>query len=198
MVEALSSVTPRPPPARAERSDAAMDGFLAGVERRAYAIALSLLRDREEALDAVQDAMLRLVRSYAHKPAEDWAPLFYRILNNRIHDSFRRGKLRNRLFGWLGAPAADDANADDPWEQIPDPTPNTPPELLERERSLEALECAVRALPRRQREAFLLRCWEGLSTEDTARAMGCTQGSVKTHYFRALQALRNELEGFQP
>ena len=199
MAEALSSLPPKPLLERADTSRTqAMDRFLAGIERRAFAIALTMLRDREEALDAVQDAMLRLVRSYGHKPEAEWPPLFHRILNNRIHDGFRRAKVRGRLFAWLDAGHEDDDGQEDPWERIPDPSPDTPPERLERERRLHALENAVRALPRRQREAFILRCWEGLSTEETALAMRCTQGSVKTHYFRALQALRNELEGLQP
>lgn len=199
MAEALSSVSPKPL-VRADASRTqALDRFLAGIERRAFAIALSLLRDREEALDAVQDAMLRLVRSYGHKTEEEWPPLFYRILNNRINDGFRHAKISSRLFGWLGsAGSRDDADAEDPWERIPDPAPDSPPERLERERCLHALEGAVRTLPRRQREAFILRCWEGLSTEETARVMRCSEGSVKTHYFRALHALRNKLEDFQP
>jgi len=187
---------PRPPrPADTASLPRAMEGFLAGIERRAFTIAFSLLRDRDEALDTVQDAMLALVRSYGHRPAEDWPPLFYRILNNRINDGFRRRKVRHRLFTWLSPPHAD---AEDPWAQIPDPAPDTPPRQLDRQRQLQALETAASALPRRQREAFILRCWEGLSTEETARVMGCTQGSVKTHYFRALQTLRAVLEEFQP
>lgn len=178
---------------RARRSP--MDSFLASVERRAFAIALTVLRDREEALDAVQDAMLRLVRHYGHKPEMEWPPLFYRILNNRIHDSFRNRKRHGRLF-WQGS--ADDDFGSDLVAQFPDPARNEPAAQLERGRRLGALQLAVGELPRRQREAFLLRCWEGLSTEDTARAMRCTQGSVKTHYFRALRALREKLEDFQP
>lgn len=189
---------PRPsPPADTTSLPRAMEDFLAGIERRAFAIAFSLLRDRDEALDTVQDAMLALVRSYGHRPTEDWPPLFYRILNNRINDGFRRRKVRHRLFTWL-TPADAIADTEDPWAQIPDPAPHTPPQQLDRQRQLQALETAVGTLPRRQREAFILRCWEGLSTEETARTMGCTQGSVKTHYFRALQTLRAALEEFQP
>jgi RNA polymerase sigma-70 factor (ECF subfamily) len=178
------------------RQPAAMDDFLAAVEGRAFAIALSLLRDREEALDAVQDAMLRLVRSYGHKPKEDWPPLFYRILNNRIHDGFRRRRHQGRWLATPG-PAAAEGQAD-PLAQYPDPSANAPPDHLERTRRLHALQAAVRELPRRQREAFVLRCWEGLSTAEAARAMRCTQGSVKTHYFRALHALREKLEDYRP
>lgn len=183
-------------PSRCARAPAAMDDFLAAVEGRAFAIALSLLRDREEALDAVQDAMLRLVRSYGHKAKEDWPPLFYRILNNRIHDSFRRRRHQGR---WLAAPApTTDEDRTDPLAQYPDPSAHAPPDHLERTRRLHALQAAVRELPRRQREAFVLRCWEGLSTAEAARAMRCTQGSVKTHYFRALHALREKLEDHRP
>ena len=174
-----------------------MDKFLATVERRAYAMAYAALRDRDEALDVVQDAMLRLVRSYLHKPSSDWLPLFYRILNNRIHDGFRARKAQRRLFGWLGSATHDDPGPD-PLEQVADPAPDTPADRLEQQRQSVALQRAVGALPRRQREAFMLRCWEGMSTADAARAMGCGQGSVKTHYFRALQTLREQLEEFRP
>lgn len=174
-----------------------MDKFLATVERRAYAMAYAALRDRDEALDVVQDAMLRLVRSYLDKPSSDWLPLFYRILNNRIHDGFRARKTHRLRFGWLGGVATEDPEPD-PFERIADPAPHTPADRLEQQRQSAALERAVGTLPRRQREAFMLRCWEGMSTEDAARAMGCTQGSVKTHYFRALQALRAQLEDFRP
>ena len=189
-----------PPPGYAgpvwSRQPAAMDDFLAAVEGRAFAIALSLLRDREEALDAVQDAMLRLVRNYSHKAKEDWAPLFYRILNNRINDSFRRRRHQGRWLTPTGPAASEDQG--DPLAQYPDPSANAPPEHLERTQWLDALQTAVRELPRRQREVFVLRCWEGLSTAEAARAMRCTQGSVKTHYFRALHALREKLEEFRP
>jgi RNA polymerase sigma-70 factor (ECF subfamily) len=175
-----------------------MDRFLATVERRAYAMAYTALRDRDEAMDVVQDAMLRLVRHYRHKAPSDWLPLFYRILNNRINDGFRARTAHRRLFGWFGNATAEDATTPDPLDQIVDPAPDTPTDRHEQERRVSALQKAVGALPRRQREAFMLRCWEGLSAEDTARAMACTQGSVKTHYFRALQSLREQLEEFRP
>lgn len=175
-----------------------MDQFLASVERRAYAMAYTALRDRDEALDVVQDTMLRLVRNYGHKAPADWLPLFYRILNNRINDSFRTRKAHRRRFGWFGSATAEDDAAPDPLGQIVDPARDTPVDRHEQERRVIALQQALGTLPRRQREAFMLRCWEGLSTADTARAMGCTQGSVKTHYFRALQSLREQLEEFRP
>ncbi len=200
MSEILSTVLANTPASGAAEAPArlSMDKFLATVERRAYAMAYTALRDRDEALDVLQDAMLKMVRHYRHKPPSDWLPLFYRILNNRINDSFRARKTHRRLFGWLGSAATEDERDADPLEQIADPARDTPVERFEQRRRVVALERAVGQLPRRQREAFVLRCWEGLSTEDTARAMSCTQGSVKTHYFRALQNLREKLEEFRP
>jgi RNA polymerase sigma-70 factor (ECF subfamily) len=198
--EILSTVLANTPASGAAEAPArlSMDKFLATVERRAYAMAYTALRDRDEALDVLQDAMLKMVRHYRHKPPSDWLPLFYRILNNRINDSFRARKTHRRLFGWLGGAATEDERDADPLEQIADPARDTPVERFEQRRRVVALERAVGQLPRRQREAFVLRCWEGLSTEHTAHAMGCTQGSVKTHYFRALQNLREKLEEFRP
>lgn len=200
MSEILSTVLANTPASGAAEAPArlSMDKFLATVERRAYAMAYTALRDRDEALDVLQDAMLKMVRHYRHKPPSDWLPLFYRILNNRINDSFRARKTHRRLFGWLGGAATEDERDADPLEQIADPARDTPVERFEQRRRVVALERAVGQLPRRQREAFVLRCWEGLSTEHTAHAMGCTQGSVKTHYFRALQNLREKLEEFRP
>ncbi len=60
--------------------------------------------------------------------------------------------------------------------------------------SLRRLEAALARLPVRQREAFQLRVWEGLSVDDAALAMSCSAGSVKTHLFRAMQALKGELD----
>jgi RNA polymerase sigma-70 factor (ECF subfamily) len=173
-----------------------LDAFLASVERRAFRIAEVATRDRDEALDIVQDAMLQLSRRYAGRPAAEWPPLFYRILENRIRDFQRRQTVKNRLFFWRPA-ARDEEEAEDPLEQIAEPGAG-PVEELQRAEQMRRLEQGLRKLPARQREAFELRLWEGLSVEDTARAMGCSDGSVKTHLHRALAALRQDLEGVWP
>jgi RNA polymerase sigma-70 factor (ECF subfamily) len=180
-----------------DRLDAAhlreLDRFLAGVERRAFRVAQLAVRDADDAHDIVQGAMLRLAQSYASRPVDEWQPLFYRILYNGIRDLQRRHGVRRRFFGLLpGSSRHDDETAEDPFEQVPDPGPE-PLQQLAAAESMQRLEQALRRLPARQLEAFSLRCLEGLDVAATAAAMGCAEGSVKTHYFRALQALRTEL-----
>jgi RNA polymerase sigma-70 factor (ECF subfamily) len=185
-----------PTPAREEvRLDAsqarALDRFLAGVERRAFRIAQMAVRNTDDAHDVVQNAMLKLAQHYAERPVEEWRPLFYRILYNSIRDQQRRNGVRSRFFGVL-SPGRDDDDPTDPMEQVADPGPG-PIERLATAEAFEGLERALRRLPARQLEAFCLRCLEGFDVAETAAAMGCSEGSVKTHYFRALQALRAEL-----
>jgi len=166
--------------------------FLAGVELRAFKIAQAALRHEDDALDAVQDAMLQLARAYADRPPEEWRPLFYRILENRIRDMQRRRTVRNRVIAWL--PLRPQADEDEPDPLATAASDDPPPaRRLEIEEALGALQQALEALPGRQRQAFLLRALEGLDVAQTAAAMGCSQGSVKTHYFRALQTLRAQL-----
>jgi len=170
----------------------ALNQFLAGVELKAFKIAQAALRHEDDALDAVQDAMLQLARAYADRPAEEWKPLFYRILENRIRDMQRRRTVRGRVMAWLPLRGDEDDDEIDPIAQAPSSDP-PPPRQLELAQTMEALERAVAALPRRQQQAFMLRTLEGLDVAATAKAMGCSEGSVKTHYFRALQTLRAQL-----
>ena len=174
-----------------------MDQFLAEVERRAFRIAQVSVHDRDEALDIVQDAMIRLVRTYGTRPSEEWRPLFFRILTNRITDHQRRQTVRRRVLAWF-EPAGDGDDDGDPIADLPDTRGLTPETELARGAAMLALETALRNLPVRQREAFLLRSVEGLDVVDTAAAMGCTAGSVKTHYSRAVHTLRNVLGDHWP
>ena len=169
----------------------ALERFLAGIERRAYRIAQFSLRDPDEAQDAVQDAMIRLARSYAGRPEEQWRPLFYRILRNRITDGQRRRSVRLGVIAWWPGTAADDGPPD-PLETAVDPA-GTPEQQLEGGQLLRRIERALEDLSSRQREAFMLRNFEGLDVAQTAIAMGCSEGSVKTHYFRAVRALQQAL-----
>ena len=174
---------------------ATLDAFLASVERRALRFSELQLGQREDALDAVQDAMMRLVTHYRDKPAAEWTPLFWGILRRRIVDMQRRRKVRHIMVGWLGG-GHDDAGDELPAWEPPDPAAG-PPERLRDAQSHAAMTDAVRQLPRRQREAFMLRVLEGLDVADTAQAMGCSEGSVKTHLSRAMQHLRRCLEDWR-
>lgn len=162
-------------------------------------MALIASSNHEDALDIVQDAMLRLSKRYADRDAEQWGPLFQRILQSVIRDWYRRTAVRNRFrqfFGHGGSAEVKQASgpAEDPIETQfagGDPEPGA---QLQQQQAMHALNTALHHLPLRQQQAFLLRQWEGLSVRDTAQAMGCSEGSVKTHFSRALSALREQLQ----
>jgi len=170
-----------------------IDRFLKAVERRALRMAEMATSSRDDAMDLVQDAMFGFVRHYTGKPAADWAPLFYRVLDSRINDFHRRKKVRGR---WLAAwvkPADDEV---DEIAQAPDTVDPGPLLRLAGNEASLALDEALKKLPTRQRQAFLLRVWEGFDVATTANVMRCSEGSVKTHLSRALSALRRALEKY--
>lgn len=179
--------------AHAATAKTRLDGFLRSVERRALRIAELSVGHRDEALDLVQEAMLAFVRNYAAKPEAEWPPLFYRVLDSRVTDWHRRSQVRGR---WLAAlwPARNDEDEEDPIATAVDMSETGPLARLVSEDAGQALDTALRGLPLRQRQVFLLRIWEGLDVAETATAMRCGEGSVKTHLWRALNALRTALE----
>jgi RNA polymerase sigma-70 factor (ECF subfamily) len=172
-----------------------LDQFLRRVERRAFRMAEFAVGEREDALELVQEAMLGFVRRYADKPAPEWTPLFYRVLESRITDFHRRRQVRGRIMSWLRHDP-EHGNAD-PISQVADANEPGPPQRVADGETRHALIQALRKLPRRQRQAFLLRVWEGLDVAETARAMGVGEGSVKTHLSRALAHLRDQLEALR-
>jgi RNA polymerase sigma-70 factor (ECF subfamily) len=176
---------------------APFDRFLAGVQRRAFVMARMAADNDDDALDIVQDAMYVFVRTYGNKPEAEWSPLFRRTLQSRITDWHRRTTLRQRFRVWFGGGDSDEEQ-DDPLHNRPDPSSPDPLGELMRSGLGEAIQGALRRLPLRQRQAFLLRAWEGLDVAETAQAMGCSTGSVKTHYFRACGALRTMLAEYGP
>ena len=173
---------------------AALNSFLAGVEQRAYRMARYAVSDSEAALDVVQDAMLTLARKYATRPEAEWPPLFFRILRNRITDFHRRRIVQNGIFA-LFPGRRDESDDSDPMDQVAGGRHTEPEFRAQLDGATQRLQSAIAALPQRQREAFLLRAWEGLDVAGTAHAMRCSQGSVKTHYSRAVHKLREQLEG---
>jgi RNA polymerase sigma-70 factor (ECF subfamily) len=172
-------------------SRVAIEAFLREVETRAFRIAVMNVRDRDEALDIVQDCMIRLVRRYSRRPSEEWRPLFYRILQNRIRDVQRRRSVRSRVLSFFGGLETEEEY--DPIAAAPGPEADNPLDQVLAQDAMRALEQALLMLPPRQREAFSLRNFEGLDVAQTAVAMNCTEGSVKTHYSRAVHRLRELL-----
>ena len=174
---------------------AKLDAFLAGREGRLYRMAVLATGNRDEALDLVQEAMYKLVRHYAHRPESEWAPLLYRILQTTIRDWYRRQRVRRGVLRWWVRPRAQEREA--ALEDLPAPDGHGPEQRVADVQLAERLDQALGLLPLRQQQVFLLRAWEGLSVAETARAMGCGEGSVKTHYSRAVHRLRelmNETE----
>jgi RNA polymerase sigma-70 factor (ECF subfamily) len=167
-----------------------LDAFLRGVERRALRMAELATGSRDEALDLVQDAMFGFVRHYGGHDGGEWPPLFWRVLDSRLNDWHRRQKVRGR---WSFRPDEKDVE-DDPIALAPDVREPGPLARMADGEASAALDAALRELPLRQRQAFLLRIWEGLDVAATAVAMRCSEGSVKTHLSRALANLRRALE----
>lgn len=172
-----------------------LDEFFAQIEVRAFRLAQVALGDREEALDSVQDAMERML-GYRDRPVADWHPLFWSILRRRLTDRHRRRAVQQRLLGWLSRPSSDSDDRGDGLDALPD-NGRDPAQHIDDERAMARLSQALRRLPTRQREVFLLRVLQGLDVATTAQAMGCTDGSVKTHLSRALAALRTQLEDWR-
>ncbi|MBE0625631.1 MAG: RNA polymerase sigma factor [Burkholderiales bacterium] len=169
--------------------------FLLIVEKRAYKQARYAVRDEQAALDIVQDSMLKLAEKYGAKPSAELPMLFQRILQNTIRDYYRRYKVRatwtTQLSSILTGRSADDEA--DPLETLAPAEGSDqalgPPDHLEKSQLIVLIEEELIKLPPRQREAFLLRYWEELDVAETAQAMGCSEGSVKTHCSRAAHTL---------
>ena len=153
-------------------------------------MAMVSVKNTDDALDIVQDAMFTLARKYSNKPSQEWAPLFYRVLNNRVMDFHRANTRRARLFSWFPAKGEDAQNV---IEQVAGPRQDNPDFNQELDASTALLHEALAQLPARQQQAFMLRAWQGMDVKNTAKSMNCSEGSVKTHYSRAVHTLRDQL-----
>jgi RNA polymerase sigma-70 factor (ECF subfamily) len=175
-----------------------LERFLADVERRAFKQAAFAVRNEDAALDIVQEAMIKLTENYAARPAAEWPLLFTRILQNAIHDHFRRSKVRSTWITLFSALTPGEDEDADPLETLEalsgSEGAESAADKVERAQVLAAIEAELTQLPARQREAFLLRYWEELDVAETAAAMGCSEGSVKTHCSRATHTLARALQ----
>ncbi len=175
-----------------------LSDFLIEIERRAYKQALFAVQDEQAALDIVQDSMMKLTVKYASKPVEELPLLFQRILQNTIRDYYRRQKTRSLWITLFSALMPSDQDKDqedtDFLETLPVKQKSKEPEAqLEKAQLIDLIEEAIKILPVRQREAFILRYWEELSLAETAAIMKCSEGSVKTHCSRAVHTLASIL-----
>jgi RNA polymerase sigma-70 factor (ECF subfamily) len=180
-------------------TDKELSDFLENVERRAFKQAVYAVRKDEAALDIVQDAMIKLAEKYGDKPAEELPLLFQRILQNTIHDFFRREKVRTTWVSLFSSIGRDSENQEDfdlleSYEsEEGSEASESSADKVEREQTLAIIDAEVQKLPTRQREAFLMRYWQDMDVAETAAAMGCSEGSVKTHCSRATHALAQAL-----
>ena len=176
-----------------------LSDFLESVERRAFKQTAYAVRDEHVALDIVQDAMMKLTEKYADRPVTEFPMLFQRILQNTMRDFWRRQKVRNVWTSLLSSFSVmgEDGEDSDPLEVLTSANQDArdePEAQLEQRQTMALIEDALYKLPRRQREAFVMRYWEDMDVAETAAAMGCSQGSVKTHSSRAVRAMANTLE----
>lgn len=177
-----------------------LSNFLKGVEKRAFKRSVFHVRDEEAALDIVQDSMFKLAHHYGEKPIAELPMLFQRILSNTTLDWFRRQKTQNAVFTHFSdLESSSDDGSDFDWlesygSDANQERSNSAEELTERKQTLQSIEKEIQELPARQREAFLMRYWEEMDVAETAAAMGCSEGSVKTHCFRAIQSLSKALK----
>ena len=179
-------------------TDKELNDFLRTVDRRAFKRTAYVVRDDDAALDIVQDAMIKLAEKYGDKGANELPPLFQRILQNTIHDWFRRQKVRNTwvtLFSNLRDDReGDDGDLLDTLEaESGTEMAESSADKVERAQVMHIIEQEIQRLPTRQREAFLMRYWEDMDVAETAAVMGCSEGSVKTHCSRATHTLAQAL-----
>lgn len=174
-----------------------MNHFLADIEGRAFRMAQIATGNRDDALEIVQETMMKLVQKYSHHQATEWKGLFYSILNSRILDWHRRQSVRNRFRSWLNWSDDNNDEIEDALAQHPSNSNYEPDAKLQDAQFMTGLTTALGALPLRQQQVFLLRVWEGFDINETAHIMQCSSSSVKTHYARALEKLREQLEDHQ-
>lgn len=183
------------------QNNQALDRFFAEHEDKAFYVAYAALWDRESALDAVQESMLKLVEYYRNKPADDWPALFRTVLNSKINDIRRKRLLeqgKHRLVSLTGL-FRNRREKDDEDIEFELPSGERTDGITGPETGYVAselrnhIDSALQALSERQRQVFILREWRGMSISETAITLGCSENSIKQHHFRAMRELRKQL-----
>jgi len=178
-------------------AESRLKNFMQDVTGRALVMMESATQGQNGiAMDLVQEAFISLHKSYAEKSTEEWYPLFYTILNNKLQDWRRKEARRNQPFSFFKKVSLDDDEVE--FDNLVDESTPSPLEFLDQAVTAEEIQEAIAKLPMRQQQAFMLRAWEGFDTQTTAQIMNCTEGSVKTHYHRAIQGLRASLAHLNP
>ena len=178
-------------------AEARLKNFMQDVTGRALVMMEGATQGQQGiAMDLVQEAFISLHKSYSEKSTDEWYPLFYTILNNKLQDWRRKEARRAQPFSFFKKVSLDDDDID--IENIVDESAPTPLDFLHQAVTAEEIQDAIAQLPVRQQQAFMLRAWEGFDTQTTAQIMNCTEGSVKTHYHRAIQGLRLSLSHLNP
>ncbi|MBD8009099.1 RNA polymerase sigma factor [Acinetobacter pecorum] len=178
-------------------AEARLKNFMQDVTGRALVMMESATQGQHGiAMDLVQEAFISLHKSYAEKTTEEWYPLFYTILHNKLQDWRRKEARRGQMFSFFKKVSLDDDEIE--FDDVVDESTPTPLEFLDQAVTAEEIQEAIAKLPVRQQQAFMLRAWEGFDTHTTAQIMNCTEGSVKTHYHRAIQGLRASLAHLNP
>lgn len=178
-------------------AESRLKNFMQDVTGRALVMMESATQGQHGiAMDLVQEAFISLHKSYAEKSTEEWYPLFYTILNNKLQDWRRKEARRNQPFSFFKKVSPDDDEVE--FDNLLDESTPSPLEFLDQAVTAEEIQEAIAKLPVRQQQAFMLRAWEGFDTQTTAQIMNCTEGSVKTHYHRAIQGLRASLAHLNP
>jgi RNA polymerase sigma-70 factor (ECF subfamily) len=173
-----------------------IDGFLASVEKKAFVMALAACQNQDAALDIVQDAMFSMVKNYTDKPTEQWAALFFKVLNNRITDHHRKRGF-GRLKQWLGRNSSEPEDTQEAVDQL-DSEVFGPDVFVDASEISTSIQSALTQLSSKQQQALVLRLWQGLSVKETAQAMDVSEGSVKTHLSRAVHEMRDLLSEYKP
>lgn len=174
-----------------------IDQWVKEIGRRGLIMANLALQYHDVSQDIVQDSLLAFISRYTDKPPEQWTPLFYTILRSQIMDYKRKQARRGKWLTWFNR-YDEDGEEEDPINQIATQTDENPETLLANANDIATVQHVLSQLPDRQQQVFLLRVWEGLDIKTTATIMGCSESSVKTHYTRALHALRDGLQEPKP